>query len=147
MSAQKYTTVTTFYTNPSSVNVGPVGVIDHVYRRDLGNITSTSVYTNFWKITLHAFYTCEMEVWVNGTLSGVGPIASYRRVALTSGGGALTATTQSTYDTGSTPNIQFDVATTSGSVYIGVEKPATGTAVIGSIELRMRGLVQTVAPV
>jgi hypothetical protein len=119
----------------------------HVYRRALPSITSTVAYTNVYQVIMNdtTFHGAMIELTLDGILQGVGSFSRIVRKLLTyEASGNVTVTAVQDVAGGQTINLQFDVATTPGSVLIGIEKPAGGTSVNGSATLRCEGSVNRV---
>lgn len=114
-------------------------------RRILGSISSTASYTNLFQVDLPSFKGAELEVTLTGTVnSGINGFSQKHHKLMHRGGGALTLTDVFTAVTaGPAVDVQFDTATTSGSVIIGVKRNAGdgGTSIVGSLWIRCRGNV------
>lgn len=115
--------------------------IDHHYRRQVTGITSTVSYTNIFEIVMGTNRGCRIELVGGFLLQGIGGAARsigklFHRLAANCVETAITDTAG-----GSVFDVQFDVATTSGSILIGVKRNAGagGTQLDGSLTLIVDG--------
>jgi hypothetical protein len=131
----------------TSSTTSGIDYVDKTYRRALPLITSTSVYTNVFQVIMNdtVFHGAMIELVLDGILQNVGSFSRVVRKLLNyEGSGNVVVTAVEDVAGGQTINLQFDVATTPGSVLIGIEKPATGTGVNGFATLRCEGSVNRV---
>ena len=136
--------VATYIKEAASINLQSVRPhVEHSYRRAFTNLTSAA-YTNLFQIDATDVYNgFEIYVVAAGLANGVGEFATSRRRLLYRAAGALSSTTVGTDVTagsGSTGiDLNFDLATVSGSVIVQLRKGGAASSVAGSLTLVVRG--------
>lgn len=124
----------------------PVNYVTNKYKREVVALSSAVAYTNFYKLDLDQYRAGRIEVIFDLLLGSVGHAGRVIQKLLNRDGAAVVATAISDTASGAAIDVQFDVATTSGSVYIGLKRNAGagGTDLAGTISLILDGHVQKV---
>jgi hypothetical protein len=116
--------------------------VEHAYRFPVIALTSDSVYRTIATVDLDSVRGCRLDVVLEGTIDWSAVVArSIQKLVSRGAGGNCTVTAVSDTAAGSVIDVQFDVATTPGSVIIGVRRNsgAGGTRFDGALALRLTG--------
>lgn len=124
-------------------NVGRPTDILHRYMDSI-TITSDATYTNIWKLDISTYRGCAVSLFIEGVLSGAGAVSRKIEKIVHRVGGACAVTNVADVSAASAVDVQFDTATTSGSVYIGLKRNAAagGTSADLQVTLMVDGHVQ-----
>jgi hypothetical protein len=116
--------------------------IHHHYRRAIENITSSSTYTNYWRVDCGTNRGFQVEVVVQGLATGLGVFGrTITKMVTRNAAVACTVTAVADVTSGATVDVQFDNSTTTGSVIVGVKINGAASALNGTISLRLDGHV------
>lgn len=123
------------------------GVCDQEYQFHLPSNTSTTVYDPLIEVALGDYRSCTVMLNFDLILNGVGEATStvikkFRRAA----GACTVSDVVAAVSAGSVFDVQYDTATVSGSVQIGIRRNsgAGGTAILGQVTMRLLGHAKTV---
>lgn len=140
--------VTTYFSTAQSLNSSLTPLLDHEFRVDLGNITSSVTYSNFFALAWAANRGGTLVVDIAGIVQGKGPYAVHYEKIITRVGSANLTLADMFGPTlaGQAVDVQFDVATTAGTVNVGVRVNAAGggTAVNGVMQIKVTGNVNNI---
>jgi hypothetical protein len=110
------------------------------------NIASSSVYEVIFQLDLGANSGCSLELTFDGLVQGGTSFIRKIIKLLSRNGGACTVTDVADTAAGNAIDLSYDIATTSGSVIIGLRRNAGGggTNVTGVVCMNIKGNVQKV---
>lgn len=139
-----YRNVNTFMEDNTTTFNAPV--VDYLYNRPL-QVTSTTIYTNVFRIDMNQFRGGEIQFNVEGILAGVSGANRSIKKFISRVSGIIDVTAIRDIAVGSVIDVQFDFTTTTGSLYIGVRRNAAagGTELDVNCTLMILGNVYRVA--
>lgn len=120
-----YRNVTTPVEDSTSLTTTQAAPVHHKHRRQI-SVTSSVTYTNRFQIDLSTFRGCRIELVIEGLLQGIGNGTRVIRKIVAREAAACVVQTLEDVAYGSPIDVQFDTATTSGSVLIGLRRNAAG---------------------
>ena len=125
--------------------VGPFACTSFDLQRELGLITSNSVYTTLYKIQLPQYAGGAFSLVLAGQLSGVGSFVYRRSGVFTRETGGITLTLDAATTGGGTIDVTFDVATVSNEIWVGVKRNTTnGVNLCGRAHLTIDGTIGSI---
>lgn len=127
-------------------SIGPYAQAAWPLSREIGNVTSNSAYTLMYRASIPSFAAGKFNVTFYGNLNGVGAFYYDNVVTYTRGnGGAVTATAGTATTSGGVVDVQFDTATASGEIQVGIKRNTTnGTAIKGRCYVVLVGHVSNI---
>jgi len=138
----QYTTVATPVSDLTASGGGTRDVVRR-HRRSL-SVSSTTVFTNLYRIDLSTYRACTYELVCDFLLNGVGHASGhYGRLLTREAGNCIQSYLNGATDAleGAAFDLQTDLTTTPGSVYIGfkMNSGAGGTLLAGGVSLIVEG--------
>lgn len=145
--ANEYGDVALPVENLTNRNQPSPGVVDRTHRR-LISTTSDTTYTNLWKIDLGSYRAAQVELVFEGLAGGAGVFARTITKMLHRSSAGVSVVAVADVAAGTGFDVQFDTATTSGSVIVGLKRSTgVGTDLSGNVTMRLSGGVQAVSNV
>lgn len=124
------------------------GTIVRRHRRALSALTSDVTYTNLWRIDLNTYRAAEIHLVLEGIVNGSAGFARRAVKLLARDAGNVVVTDVLSVATGTSIDVQYDVSSTPGSVFIGVKRATgVGTSVSGSVSLEATGGIKSITRV
>jgi hypothetical protein len=110
------------------------------------SVTSTATYTNIFQVDMDTYKATSMDLTFQGVLQGVGGFGRYSQKLLNRDAGNIAVTSAIDLTAGQSFDVQYDVTTTAGSLYVGVKRATTaGTSLEGILTIDLSGHVKAIS--
>lgn len=102
------------------------GWLERSQTKSIKNVSSNSVYTNRWRLAPGSYRAAHVSVYYEGIVEGVGSFSRLEEFMVRNNGTTLVLTSLRSAADGAAIDVNLDVTTTPGWVYIGVRRNAAG---------------------